>query len=122
MQYNPAVLDEMLSAWNETDKTKIRAHLKAAVTPDVYFVDPTTELTGIRNFEKLIHDVQARFPGAIFSRTSNIDSHHHICRCHWEIHYNDELLVEGFDVAEMRDGKVARLLKFFGKLPTTANS
>ena len=119
MQNHPASFDEMLDAWNEADHSKIRAHLDAALTKDVYFVDPTTEITGIDAVEQLIHDVQGRFPGAVFSRTSQVDSHHHLHRYHWEIHVNNSLLVEGFDVLEVRDGKVARLLKFFGDLPIT---
>jgi hypothetical protein len=117
MQNYPASFDEMLDAWNQTDPSKIRAHLDAALTPDVYFLDPTIEITGIDAVEKLIHDVQERFPGAVFSRTSQVDSHHHLHRYHWEIHLDGSLLVEGFDVLEVRDGKVARLLKFFGDLP-----
>ena len=117
MQNYPASFDEMLDAWNQTDPSKIRAHLDAALTPDVYFLDPTIEITGIDAVEKSIHDVQERFPGAVFSRTSQVDSHHHLHRYHWEIHLDGSLLVEGFDVLEVRDGKVARLLKFFGDLP-----
>jgi hypothetical protein len=119
MENYPASFDQMLDAWNEADPSKIRSLLDAALTPDVYFVDPTTEITGIDAVEKLIHDVQKRFPGAVFSRVSQVDSHHHIHRYYWEIHIDGALLVQGFDVLEFRDEKVARLLKFFGELPLT---
>jgi hypothetical protein len=121
MQNQLPSFDQMLDAWNESDPSKIRGHLDAVLAPDVYFVDPTIEITGIAAVEKLIHDVQERFPGAVFSRISQIDSHHHIHRYHWEIHIDDALLVQGFDVLEVRDGKISRLLKFFGDLPVTSD-
>lgn len=121
MLNHPASFDKMLDAWNEADPTKIRALLDAALTPDVYFVDPTTEITGIDAVEKLIHGFQKRFPCAVFSRTSQVDSHHHVHRYYWEIHVDGALLVEGFDVLEVRGSRVARLLKFFGELPVARN-
>jgi hypothetical protein len=112
----PASFDAILDAWNEADPSKIRAHLDAALTSDVYFVDPTTEIIGIDAFEKLISDFHKRFPGAVVSRISQVDSHHHLHRYHWEIHVDGDLLVQGFDVYEVRGGRISRLLKFFGEL------
>ncbi|GAA6140146.1 nuclear transport factor 2 family protein [Arenicella sp. 4NH20-0111] len=116
----PDSFDRMLDAWNEQDPTRIRAHLEAALTSDVYFADPTIVLTGIDDFEKMVHEVQGRIPGAVYSRTSRVDTHHDLYRYHWAIHVNGEQIVQGFDVVEERKGKVARVLGFFGDLPINA--
>ena len=113
----PDSFDRMLAAWNEPDPQKIREHLDAALTPDVHFVDPSVDINGIDAFEKNVHEVQARLLGARYSRISEVDSHHNLHRYHWAIHQGNELLVQGFDVVESRDGKVAKVWGFFGDLP-----
>ncbi len=113
----PESFDRMLDAWNEPSADKVRGHLIAALTDDIYFCDPTIRLTGIDAFEKMVFDVQARLPGAVYSRTSAVDSHHDLHRYHWAIHVGDKQVVQGFDVVEERDGKVAKVLGFFGELP-----
>lgn len=76
MKSHPAALDRMLDAWNEPDATKIRAHLDAALNDDVRFVDPTIDFTGIDAFDAMVHKVQSRILNAIYSRISDVDSHH----------------------------------------------
>jgi len=117
MKNYPSTFDLMLDAWNESKPSMVRQHLDAALTDDVHFVDPTIDITGIDAFEKMVHDVQARMPEAVYSRISEVDSHHNLYRYHWAIHVDSKLAVQGFDVIEERDGKVARVLGFFGDLP-----
>ncbi len=107
----------MLAAWNEKDKEKIRAHLDAALTEDIHFVDPANDLHGIDAFEAMVHEVQASMPGAVYSRASDVDSHHDLYRYHWVIHHEGKLVIQGFDVAEAIDGKVSKVMGFFGDLP-----
>lgn len=120
MKNYPESFDRMLAAWNEQDSDKIREHLEAALTVDVYFADPTIVLSGIDEFEKMVHEVQARIPGARYSRTSTVDTHHDLYRYHWAIHVGNEQIVQGFDVVEENAGKVSRVLGFFGDLPVNA--
>jgi len=117
MQNYPISFDQMLNAWNEQEPTKIRAHLDAALTPDVHFVDPTIDIRGIDAFESMVHEVQGRLSGAVYSRISNVDHHHNIYRYHWAIHIDEQLVVQGFDVVEVKGNKVDRVLGFFGDLP-----
>lgn len=116
----PAAFDRMLDAWNEKEQPKIRDHLEAALTPDVHFVDPTIDIKGIDAFEKMVRDVQTRLPGARYSRISEVDSHHNLFRYHWAIYVGDSLTVQGFDVVESSNNKVARVLGFFNDLPIKA--
>lgn len=116
MENYPKAFDHMLNAWNETDATKIRSHLDAALNNDVRFVDPTIDITGIDAFEAMVHEVQARIPNAVYSRTSAVDSHHNVHRYHWAIHHNGQLAVQGFDTVEVKNDQVSLVIGFFGEL------
>ncbi len=114
----PATFDHMLAAWNESEPSKVRGHLEQALAPDVQFVDPSIDVTGIDGFEANVHEVHARLPGAVYSRTSRVDAHHRLYRYSWAIHRDGELVLPGFDVVETAaSGRVARVLGFFGPLP-----
>ena len=59
-------------------------------------------------------------PGAVYSRTSGVDSHHGLHRYSWQTTRDTEVAVSGFDVTEVHGaGKVMRVLGFFGLLPDT---
>lgn len=114
----PASLDHMLAAWNEPDGSRVRAHLERALAPGIRFVDPSIDVTGINGFEANVHAVQAKVPGAVYSRTSGVDNHHGFYRYHWAIHQNGELVISGFDVTEIdQSGRVALVIGFFGPVP-----
>ena len=113
----PESLDHMLAAWNETDPAQVRSHLDRALTSDVHFVDPSHDIRGVDDFEAMVHHVHDQVPGAVYSRASDVDSHHGLHRYHWAIHQDGNLLMPGFDVTETdADGRVSRVLGFFGVL------
>ena len=117
MADTPESLEHMLAAWNEPDPSRVRSHLDAALTPDVRFVDPSIDLTGIDAFEANVHEVRSRLPGATYSRTSGVDSQHGFHRYHWAIHHGDELVLAGFDVTQTdASGRVVLVIGFFGRL------
>ncbi len=114
----PESFDHMLAAWNERDPEKVRSHLERALAPDVVFIDPSVQTHGIDEFEANVHAVQASLPGADYSRTSGVDSHHLLHRYSWQISLNGEVVLPGFDVTEVdAQGRVTRVLGFFGPLP-----
>lgn len=114
----PESFDHMLAAWNEQDPALVRGHLEKALAPTIRFVDPSIDVTGIDGFEKNVHEVHARIPGAEYIRTSGVDTQHRFYRYHWEIHLNGELLIPGFDVAETDEaGKIINMIGFFGPVP-----
>ena len=114
----PVSLDHMLAAWNERDASSVRGHLELSLAPRVRFVDPSIDVSGIDGFEKNLHEVQARLPGAVYSRTSGVDSQHSLHRYHWAIHQDGKLVVPGFDVTETdQTGLVIRVIGFFGPVP-----
>jgi len=110
--------DHMLAAWNEPDPIIAREHLERALAPTIRFVDPSIDVTGIDDFEANVHKVRAGLPGAVYSRTSGIDSQHGFHRYHWAIHQGGELILPGFDVAETDEsGRVICVIGFFGPVP-----
>lgn len=118
MSQIPVTLDIMLAAWNETNPEKIRDHLDRALSPDVIFIDPSHSIVGLEAFEVMVRDFRAQFPDAVCTRASGVDTHHNLYRYNWEIHRSGELLIPGFDVAELNsDGLVCRVEGFFGPLP-----
>lgn len=111
-------LDSMLAAWNEPDAAKVRGHLEQALDRSVRFVDPSIDVSGIDGFEANVHEVKSKIPGAVYSRTSGVDSQHNFHRYHWAISQNGLLLISGFDVTETNaDGKVVCVIGFFGEVP-----
>lgn len=117
----PASFDHMLAAWNERDPEKIRGHLERALSPEIHFVDPSIVTDGIDEFEQNVRDFRKRLPDAVCSRASGVDSHHGLYRYDWAIRRGDELMLAGFDVAEI-DGaeRVEKVMGFFGPLPPKA--
>lgn len=118
MARHPESLDHMLAAWNEPDPKRVRAHLEKALSPEVVFIDPSIVTRGIDEFEANVHEVHGRLPGADYRRSSGVDRHHDVARYSWEILRDGELLLPGFDVTELdEEGRVVRVLGFFGPLP-----
>ena len=118
MPTHPVALDHMLAAWQELSPEKVRSHLDAALSPTVHFVDPDNDIRGIDAFEEMVHAFRKRFPSAELSRASGVDGHHDLYRYDWAIHVDGNLLMPGFDVSELDDeGRVLRVLGFFGPLP-----
>ena len=114
----PESFDHMLAAWNEKDPARIREHLDKALAPEVEFIDPSVETHGIDEFAVNVRRVQASLPGASYARTSGVDSHHRLHRYSWQISRDGEVVLDGFDVTEVDgNGKVTRVLGFFGRLP-----
>jgi len=111
----PEALNHMLAAWNEPEPSLVRGHLERALAPGIRFVDPSIDLTGIDAFVANVHEVQAKLPGAEYSRTSSVDSQHGFHRYHWAIHQNGQLIVPGFDVTETDEsGRIVLVIGFFG--------
>ncbi len=110
-------LDRMLAAWNTSDPEEARNHVEAALEHNIHFVDPNYNIIGREAFLDMVRRVKAEVPGAVFSRASRIDEHNNHCRYHWAVHIGGELVLRGFDVAEINEaGRVVKVTGFFGEL------
>lgn len=110
-------LDRMLAIWNSTDPTEQERLANEALEHNVHFADPNHNIVGRAAFLAMVAQVQARIPGAVYSRTSRIDVQNNFCRYHWAIDVGDQRLMEGFDMTEVNDaGRVVTVIGFFGAL------
>ena len=119
MAETPEVLERMLAMWNERDLSKVRPHIEEVFDENVVFIDPANSITGHDAFEEMVREFRTRWPDAELSRSSGSDGHHDLYRYHWEIRQHTELLMTGFDVAEVAsNGRVSKVLGFFGPVPS----
>lgn len=118
MSEHPECLDHMLAAWNESEPSLVRGHLERGLAPGIRFVDPSIDVIGFDGFEANIREVKSKLPGAVYSRTSGVDSHHDFHRYHWAIHQKGELVLTGFDVTQTDEADLAVcVMGFFGPVP-----
>jgi hypothetical protein len=114
-----ALVADYLDAWNATDPADRRARLERLCTPDVRYVDPLADVTGVDALDALIGAVQGRFPGLRFAPVGDVDGHHDVYRFRWGLGPDGaEPMVIGFDVAAVApDGRVATVHGFLDRVP-----
>ena len=116
-------LEKMLEIWNSRDSLNKRELAASALEHNIHFVDPNHNLVGRDAFLAMVEKVQGQIPGAVYSRTSEVDKQNNFCRYHWAIHLEGKLLMSGFDVSEVNDsGRIVKVIGFFGKLEDTATA
>ena len=114
----PQVLSRMLAMWNDRDSSTARSYIEDVFSEEVVFIDPTHDIVGHDAFEEMVKAFRLSLPDADLSLSSGVDAHHGLHRYHWEIRRGQELLITGFDVAQISaDGKIDRVEGFFGPIP-----
>lgn len=117
----PNALVTYFEMWNERDLDRAFELLRAAVTDDILFVDPRDCHAGREAMERNVERFNRALPAARISFASAVDGHHDRYRYAWNIHVDDELFLEGFDVSTLAaDGRIERVDGFFGPLPSLA--
>ena len=118
----PDIIAALDAAWNETDPSERRRLLEVSLADDAVLVEPRGSFTGREAIVARIAGFQERFPGARVEITSGVDEHHGLLRYAWSITSADgATLLEGIDVAERAsDGRLQRVVMFFGPLPSKA--
>jgi hypothetical protein len=99
---------------------RYRAELVRLVwSPTGRLSDPPAEATGHDGLDVVFTTLQGQFPGHRFRRTSGVDAHHGVLRFAWELVGPDgAVALAGLDVAALdADGRLARVVGFFGDLP-----
>ena len=114
----PPSLEEMQAAWNERDPEKIRAHLDAALSPEVVFCDPQHHIQGIDAFEAMVREFRKNLPDGGTAVVSGVNHHHDLYRYEWHVYDGEKLLLPGMDVTRVdAQGRVERVDGFFGPVP-----
>ncbi|WP_421118150.1 nuclear transport factor 2 family protein [Aquihabitans daechungensis] len=80
-------------------------------------LDPPFDGTGITAIADLADAVLQHYPAHTFRRTTALDEHHTFGRYGWELVGPDgAVAVAGTDVVEVVDGRIVRVVGFFGDL------
>ncbi len=116
-----AAIESYDRAWNASDDDDRRRSLEAALTDDCEMVEPRGRFAGRDAIFERISGFAARFPGARVAITTVVDEHNGFARYGWEIADGEgALILEGIDVVERAaDGRLRRVLMFFGPLEET---
>lgn len=79
------LVDRYIAIWNETDDERRLDLIARTWTEDSTYLDPMVRGEGRGGIDAMIRGVQAQFPGLLFRRTSDVDSHNGRVRFAWEL-------------------------------------
>ena len=114
-------IDDHLAGYCEPDPDRRRELLAAAWVEDGVLMDPPMDASGVEAIAALTDIVLEHYPDHRFRRTSAVDEHHDHARYAWELVAPDgTVAVAGVDVAQVRDGRLAQVVGFFGDLEPVA--
>lgn len=108
-------------AWNAPDEPTRTRLLEDSLTSDAELIDPSAgSVRGRTAINERIAGFSNRFPGARVTITSGVDEHNGFARYGWTItERGGKAVLEGIDVVERaEDGRIKRVIMFFGRLPT----
>lgn len=114
-----ALADQYFAMWNEADADRRAALIAAIWTDDATFVDPSFEVTGHDDLNKLVGTAQQMFPGLAFVRIGDIDQHHTYLRWTWHLKADgQEPVAGGTDIVLLtEDGRITKLIGFHDFAP-----
>jgi hypothetical protein len=113
-----SIIDTHLAGYCEPDPEVRAALLAKAWVPDGELIDPPFEGRGRDEIAAMVDVVLTHYAGHTFKRTTAVDIHHDRARYGWELVAGDgTVAVAGTDFVELDgDGKLARIVGFFGDL------
>lgn len=107
-------------AWNAPDDETRQRLLAEALTDEAELVDPTAgTVRGRQAIAARVAGFGERFPGARVEVVSGVDEHSGFARYAWAIRSaGGEVMLDGLDVVQRApDGRIRRVIMFFGALP-----
>lgn len=111
------LIDTHLVAYAEPDAERRLQLLTDVWAADGQLLDPPFDGSGIDAISGLTDAVLAHYPGHAFRRTTAVDEHHTFARYGWDLVAPDgTVAVSGTDVVEVDDGRIVRIVGFFGEL------
>lgn len=113
-----ATVDRYCDSWSDPDPAR-RAELLAKVWADgASYSDPTAHCTSAAALLDHIASVHVQYPGARIERTSELQLHNDAGRFAWRLVLADGTsLPDGLDLVLFDDdGRIARIVGFFGPL------
>ena len=117
-----SVVSLYCAAWSAADRAERDRLLERVWAPDGTYLDQgNTRTEGRAALSDAIGRMLQRYPGAHF-RCSGAHTHHDVMRFAWVVLGGDgKQLLDGMDFAELApDGRIRRIVGFFGPLPSAA--
>jgi hypothetical protein len=114
-----AVVDGYLDAYNERDRARREERIAQVWAGDGALIDPPLTGEGHGGISDLAEAMHAHYAGHTFRRVTGIDVHHGHLRYAWElVDPEGAVVLSGVDVGELaEDGRLRRIVGFFGELP-----
>ena len=111
-----ALITLYCEAWDEPDRVRRRQILARVWAADATYTDPTVHTAGIDELVEHTGKVLEKYPGSRIVRTSAVDTHHTVLRFSWQKKSlaDGSKLPEGIELGG--DGKLRRMVGFFGAL------
>ncbi len=114
------IIETYDQAWNSSELAERQRLLEAALTDDCEMLEPRGRFAGREAILERISGFSERFAGARVEITTNVDEHNGFGRYGWRIVDRDgALLLDGIDIVQRAaDGRLSKVVMFFGKLTT----
>lgn len=116
------LVDAYLRAYCEADAGERRGMVARLWNAGGRLVDPPFASAGHDGITEQGGLLVAQFPGHRFVRTTAIDAHHEFARYGWKlVDAGGTAVLEGVDFMELDvDGRISRVVGFFGAQPPAA--
>jgi hypothetical protein len=112
------LVDLYARAWTDPDPGGRRRNLEETVTEAATYTDPTAHVEGHEAFAAHIDAFHERMPGHRIERVTAVDAYGTVARFGWQlVDASGTSLHVGLDFVELADdGRIARIVGFFGPL------
>ena len=116
-----ATVEAYVATWNETDALRRKAGIARAWAEEGRYRDPLMASDGHAGIDAMLAAVQARFPGFVLRRTSEVDSHNRQLRFSWSLGPEaGPAVVKGVDFCALAtDGRLESVVGFIDRMPAT---
>ena len=112
------IIDTHLAGYCEPDAARRAELLSSVWHANGELLDPPFAGTGPEHIAGLVDVVLQHYPAHTFVRTSAVDAHHDHARYAWSLNAPDgTAAVTGTDIATLVDGRLTRVIGYFGELP-----
>lgn len=112
------IADAYIETWNAANADQRRSLLSRHWSPQASYVDPLMQGAGPEQIAGLIEAVKTRFPGFRFQLQGTPNGYGAYIRLAWTLGApGHEAPIEGSDVLELQDGRIARVIGFIDKAP-----
>jgi len=113
------LVDAHLVAYANPDATSRMAAIRDLWSQEGRLVDPPMEARGHAGISDLAATLLSQFPGHRFERSTAVDTHHEFLRYGWRLlDPKGAAVLEGVDFVQFDvDGRIARIVGFFGSQP-----